>query len=309
ALRRCGLSYRTEGSYVGWYKRYVKFHGMRHPNKLGKIDVEKFLADLALNQHVSCSTQSQAMHSILFLYKEVMKQEIVGLDAPRAKKARKLPVVLSQDEIKRLLQAAQEGEPRVLIGLLYGCGLRVSEGLRLRVKDVDFENGLVWVRSGKGGKDRCLTLPKKMSDGLLRQRDRARLCFDEDEANGGSRVYVDAGLDRKHGGTLSKSWEWYWYFPARGRGIDPRDGVLKRHHLLEGAVSKWLRGAAKRAQIEKKFSAHALRHSYATHLLQKGTDLRTIQESLGHSSVKTTEVYTHVLHAMSGRASSPLDSL
>jgi len=182
--------------------------------------------------------------------------------------------------------------------------------LRLRVKDLDFGNGIVWVRERKGKKDRCLALPGRLWGALERQVARARLMFEEDEAAGGARVFVEEALDRTYGGGLSTSWEWYWVFPAARRAEDPRSpGVLKRHHVLEGAVSQWLAKAVRGAGIANKVTAHTLRHSYATHLLERGVDLRTIREALGHGSVKTTEVYTQVLHAMRGKAGSPLDDL
>ncbi len=232
-----------------------------------------------------------------------------GMDAKRAKRRKRLPVVLGREEVRKVLAETRPGTPRVLLGLLYGCGLRVSEGLRLRVKDVDFSNGLIWVRGGKGGKDRSLAMPESLRKGLERQVSGARLLFEEDEGDGGAKVYVDPALDRKSGGGLGKSWAWYWVFPAAGRSVDPRDETRKRHHILEGAVSKWLAGGVKRAGIDKRVTAHALRHSYATHLLQAGTDLRTIQEALGHTNLKTTEIYTHVVHAIAKRAGSPLDDL
>lgn len=308
-IRRQGLAYRTEESYIGWYKRYVRFHGMRHPQELGKEGVEAFLNDLALRHQLSAATQNQAFSALLFLYREVLGTEMEGIDARRAKRARRLPVVLSREETRRLLAEARSGTPRVLLSLLYGCGLRVSEGLRLRVKDVDFSNGLIWIRCGKGGKDRCLSMPGSLRGDLERQVAAARLQYEGDDAEGGATVHVDAALNRKNGGKLAGSWEWYWVFPAADRSEDPRDGRMKRHHILEGAVSKWLGKAAQRAGLAKRVTAHALRHSYATHLLQAGTDLRSIQEALGHSSVRTTEIYTHVVHAITGRAASPLDDL
>ena len=308
-IRRRGLANRTEDTYVGWYKRFVKYHGIRHPGEMGEREVETFLSYLAMEREVAASTQGQAFNALVFLFRAVLGIPLDGVNAVRAKKPRKLPVVLTKDEVKALLGEIPEGLSRCLVGLLYGCGLRVTEGLRLRVKDLDFGNGVLWVREGKGGKDRCVTLPEKLRGALERQVARARLTYEEDVAEGGARVYVAKALDVKFGGKPSRSWEWYWVFPTMRRAADPRDGELKRHHILEGAVSQWLGGAVRRAGITKKVSAHTLRHSFATHLLQAGTDLRTIQEALGHSSVKTTEVYTHVIHAMAGKARSPLDDL
>lgn len=219
--------------------------------------------------------------------------------------------------MRRLFDNSKPGLPQLVLSLLYGCGLRVSEGLRLRVKDVDFENSCLWVRNGKGGKDRCLALPESIRGDLERQVSKARIQYEEDVAvYGESRVYVESALDRKGGGRFSRSWEWFWVFPSAARGVDPRDRenpgssdvpLLKRHHILEGAVSKWLKSAVKSAGIEKRVTAHVLKHSYATHLLQAGVDLRSIQELLGHANVKTTEVYTHVVKAMQGQVKSPLD--
>jgi len=309
-MRRCGMSYRTEGNYVSWYKRYVKYHGLRHPMDLGSEGVEDFLNYLALERNVAAGTQNQAFNALLFLYRQVLKVELVGVDAKRAKVKKKLPVVLSRDEIRELFDQARVGLPSLMLKLLYGCGLRVSEGLRLRVKDVDFENNCLWVRDGKGGKDRCLSMPESLKTELERQVTRAKLIFDEDVENyGESRVYVATAMDRKGQGKYSRSWEWFWVFPMMKRGVDPRDGEEKRHHILEGAVSKWLKSAATKAKIEKRVTAHVLRHSFATHLLQAGVDIRSIQDLLGHESVKTTQVYTHVLKAMAGKVKSPLDDL
>lgn len=309
-IKRRGLAYRTEESYVSWYKRYVKFHDLKHPADLGAEGVEKFLNYLAIERGVAAGTQNQAFNALLFLYREVLRVELRGVNAKRAKVKKTLPVVLSRDEVRALFEHVRVGLPSLMLRLLYGCGLRVSEGLRLRVKDVDFENGCIWVRDGKGGKDRCLAMPESVRVELERQVTRARLVFDEDvETYGESRVYVAEALDRKVAGKYSRSWEWFWVFPTALRGVDPRDGEEKRHHMLEGAVSKWLKAAVVKAGISKRVTAHVLRHSFATHLLQSGVDLRSIQELLGHESVKTTEVYTHVVKAMAGKVVSPLDEL
>lgn len=309
-IRRQGLAIRTEEAYVGWYKRFVKFHKMRHPKEMGKKEIEAFLNHLAVNKNVAAGTQNQAFNALLFLYKQVLEMQVENLEAKRAKVKKRLPVVLSRDEVRETFSHCQPGAPLLLLKLLYGCGLRVSEGLRLRVKDVDFSNSVIWIRDSKGGKDRCLKMPSSLEVELGRQVKLARLLYEEDvDVHGESCVHVDEALDRKSGGGYSKSWEWYWVFPTAKRGIDPRDGTEKRHHLLEGAASKWLKKAVNNARIEKKVTAHVLRHSYATHLLQSGVDLRTIQVALGHSSIKTTEIYTHVVSAIQGQAHSPLDEL
>jgi len=284
-IRRRGMAFRTELAYVSWYKRFVRFHDMKHPEEMGRAEIERFLHDLAMNQGVRASTQAQALNALVFLFVRVLGREREELSFAQAKRGKRLPIVLSVNEVKRVLAEIPEGSPLLLVSLLYGCGMRVNEGLRLRIKDVDFENEVVWVRSGKGDKDRALAMPKSLL------------------------VYVEEGLNRKFGGQAESDWLWYWVFPMEKRAIDPRDGRRKRHHLLDATVSRWLKGAVGRAEIEKRVTAHTLRHSYATHLLQKGTDLRTIQEALGHSSVKTTEIYTHVIHAMAGKAKSPLDDL
>lgn len=308
-IRRGGLAYRTEVSYVSWYKRFVRFHGMKHPNELGRAEIEGFLHDLAINKRVAAATQAQALNALVFLFRRVLKREKEELIFTRAKRGKRLPIVLSVEEVKRLLEKIREGTPLLMVSLLYGCGLRVSEGLRLRVKDVDFENEVIWVRSGKGDKDRAVAMPKSLVSGLRRQVAKARVIYDEDEAGGRANVSIDESLRRKYGDDLARKWIWFWIFPSHQCSVDPREGVRKRHHLLEGAVSNWLKKALAESKIEKRVTAHTLRHSYATHLLQAGTDLRTIQEALGHSSVKTTEIYTHVIHAMAGKAKSPLDQL
>ena len=308
-IRRRGMAYRTEETYVSWYKRFVRFHEMKHPRDLGPKAVEDFLKYLVMEREVAASTQAQALNALVFLFVQVLGQEKEEYAFRRAKRGRRLPEVLTTREVKEVLGVMHEGTPRILAGLLYGCGLRVSEGLKLRVKDLDFGNGLVWIREGKGNKDRCIKMPEKLRDGLLREVAKAKILHAEDEANGGARVWIRPSLVEKFGPTLPARWEWYWVFPAPRRANDPRDGVLKRHHIQETTVSKWLKEAVRKTSITRRVTAHTLRHSYATHLLQKGVDLRTIQEALGHSSVKTTEIYTHVVHAISGRAESPLDDL
>ena len=310
AIRRRGMSYRTEETYVSWYKRFVRYHHIKHPKDLGNEEVEMFLNHLAAECNVAAGTQNQAFNALIFVYREVLKIELSGINARRAKVKKTLPVVLSRDEVRRLLDKTKSGTPLLMLSLLYGCGLRVSEGLRLRIKDVDFENNCIWIRDGKGGKDRCLTMPEEILDDLTRQVKKATLQWEEDiEEYRGSLVYVNESLDKKSGGKYSRSLEWFWVFPSAKRGTDPRDGEVKRHHLLSAAVSKWLKAAVAKADIPKKVSAHVLRHSFATHLLQGGVNLRSIQELLGHESVRTTEIYTHVIKAIEGKISSPLDDL
>ena len=308
-IRKQGMSYRTEQSYVSWYLRFVRFHKLRHPDSMGKEELSAFLNHLAINLNLRAATQSQALSALVFFFGNVMGWKQEELVFKRAKRGSRLPVVLSVEETKRLMAALPDGTPSLVAGLLYGCGLRVSEALRLRIKDADFDNGVVWIRAGKGDKDWCVTMPEKLREALVRQVARARCQFEEDEANGGACFYVDEALDRKSGHGYSRSFPWFWVCPAKAWSIDPRDKVKKRHHLQEATVSRWLKRAVLGAGIEKRVTAHTLRHSYATHLLQKGVDLRTIQEALGHSSVKTTEIYTHVVHAMSGKTGSPLDDL
>lgn len=307
-IRRKGMALSTEKTYVSWYRHFVKFHNLRHPKTMGDAEVNAFLTHLAVNRRVAAATQNQALNALVFFFREVMKREDLVLDAQRAKTGKRLPTVLSVGEVKRVLEQ-MEGTPRVVTGLLYGCGMRVNEVLRLRVKDADFENGVVWVRQGKGGKDRCLSMPAKLTAALERQVARAQTMYDEDEANGGANVYTPNALEVKDT-SIANRWEWFWVFPAASWANDPREvDVRRRHHIVDAGVSRWIKKACVAAGIEKKVSAHTFRHSYATHLLQKGIDLRTIQEALGHSSIKTTEVYTHVVHAMAGRAGSPLDDL
>jgi integron integrase len=277
-IRRKGLALNTEKSYVAWYKRFVHFHGVKHPATMGAGEVEQFLTDLAVRQNVASSTQNQALNALIFLYREVLEMDLQGINAVRAKKKKRLPIVLTKDEIKRLLRALEVGESRLFVGLVYGCGLRVSEGLRLRVKDVDLEAGLLWIRDSKGGKDRVLEIPVRLREGLQRQIDRAKALWDEDIAeHGGPNVYLPHALAKKSP-NLPNSWAWFWIFPSAKWANDPREeGVRRRHHLSEGAVSQWISKAVKKAGITgKRVTAHALRHSYATHLLQAGVDLRSI---------------------------------
>ena len=304
-LRVKGLALTTEETYVGWYRRYVKWAGMRHPQEMGAREVEGFLTHLAAELNVAAATQNQALNALVFLYKEVLKLELGPLDALRAKRKKYLPVVLTMEEVKRLMGGLQ-GEDWLRGALLYGCGLRVAECLGLRVKDVDVAGGTVSVNDGKGGKSRILALPKKIREEMSRHLERVRLIHAEDEAAGQGGVYLPTALERK-APAWGKSSAWFYLFPAEGLSVDPRSGVKRRHHVHEVTVGRALRRAAQLAQIHKKVTAHTLRHSFATHLILKGTDIRSIQELLGHSDVRTTEIYTHVAKAMRGEITSPLD--
>ena len=306
-IRARGYAYTTEETYVGWYRRYVLHHRKRHPGEMGAREVEEFLTWLAAEQGVSAKTQNQALNALVFLYKEVLEQPLGALDALRAKEKKYLPVVLTQDEVKRLL-GGLKGEEWLLCGLLYGCGLRVAEGLGLRVKDVDVKGGTVAVQGGKGGKSRVVGLPKRLVPELERHLERVRMVHGQDVALGQAGVYMPEALERK-APAWGASLEWFWIWPAEGLSVDPRSGVRRRHHVHEVKVGRALRKAAGLAGLEKKVTAHTLRHSFATHLLLRGVDIRSVQELLGHADVRTTQIYTEMARAMRGEITSPLDDL
>ncbi|MEM7014986.1 MAG: integron integrase, partial [Verrucomicrobiota bacterium] len=287
--------------------RFVRFSGRRHPRELGKEDVERFLTDLAVNGQVAASTQNQALNAILFLYREVLDIQLEGIDAVRAKQPKKEPIVLSVEETGRLLAAVQ-GTSGLVCQLLYGCGLRLSEGIRLRIKDADLETGLIWVRSGKGGKDRSLTLPSRCRDQLEAQIAYAKTLYENDRRNQIAGVHLPNAFDRKSP-EAGESWPWFWLIPSSQLSIDPRTGVERRHHVHDNSIGKALAVAAKRAGLNKRVTAHTLRHSFATHLVLRGVDIRSIQQLLGHADVRTTEIYTELALKMRGGITSPLDEL
>lgn len=308
-LRKRGMAYRTEMTYVSWYKRFVRFHKMTHPDDLNKGHIESFLNYLSLEKEVSAATQSQALNALVFFFVKVLDRSAEEYKFVRGKVKRRVPVVLTKEEVRELLQAVPIGKGRTFLGLLYGCGLRVSEGLRLRVKDVDFGNKILSVLDAKGD-DRCVSLPERLEEGLRRELSQAQYFYDLDQqSDRESLIYVPPALNRKYGGNLSRQWKWYWMFPSKKPAIDPRGGEERRHHISEAWVSAVIKNALKKTTINKKVSAHTLRHSYATHLLQDGVDLRTIQEALGHRNLTTTEIYTHVLKSLNHEAKSPLDTL
>ena len=305
-LRRLQYSARTEQAYLGWIRRFIEANGRRHPRELGGAEVEAFLTRLAVEGRVAASTQGQALSAILFLYREVLGAQLPWMEGVvRAKRARRLPVVLSRAETQRLL-AQMEGRTWVVAGLLYGSGLRLLEALRLRVKDVDFERGEVTVRDGKGAKDRRTMLPHGLVAPLRQEVERARALHHVDLDAGFGSVWLPHALARKYR-NAHREFAWQYVFPARQRSTDPRDDAERRHHLDEAVVSRALKRAAKDAGIDKPVTAHTLRHSFATHLLEAGYDIRTIQELLGHKDVATTQIYTHVLNRGGRAVLSPLD--
>ena len=293
ALRLKHYSIRTENSYVDWIRRYILFHHKRHPAEMGTAEIEAFLTHLAVEEHVAASTQNQALSALLFLYREVLHQDPGPIDALRARKPKRLPTVLTRDEVQRVI-AQMSGTHQLMAKLLYGSGLRLMECLRLRVKDVDFTMRTITVRDGKGGQDRVTILPDSLIPPLQEHLQAVKALHNQDLAQGYGAVYLPDALERKYPNT-NKEWGWQYLFPATRLSVDPRSGAVRRHHLDESGLQKAIRQAAQRAGISKPVSPHTLRHSFATHLLQAGYDIRTVQELLGHKDVKTTMIYTHVL--------------
>jgi integron integrase len=307
-LRYLHYSLRTEEAYVHWVRFYIHFHGLRHPAEMGKPEIEAFLSMLATERKVSVSTHRQALSALLFLHKEVLGQNLPWLDEigrPQYKK--RIPAVLTTTEIQRIL-AFLDGEIGLLARLLYGTGMRLMEGLSLRIKDVDFDRLAIVVREGKGAKDRVVMLPRTLVEPLREQMARSRALWELDRAAQRPGIAMPDALDRKYP-RAGQSWQWHWLFPAPRLSVDPRSGTERRHHLFEEKLSRAVKKATVQAGIDKHVSAHTLRHSFATHLLQAGTDIRTVQELLGHSDVSTTMIYTHVLKVAAGGTSSPLDAL
>jgi integron integrase len=305
-LRVRHYSLRTEEAYVGWVKRFIRFHAGRHPRELGAAEVRAFLESLAVEGNVSASTQNQALHGLLFLYAHVLERSLgeIGEFTP-ARRPKKLPVVLAREEVSRLL-GALEGTHRLIAQLLYGCGLRLLEGLRLRIKDVDFERGQITVREGKGFKDRVTMFPEKLRVGLQTQLEAARALHAQDVEAGLGAVWLPEALGVKFP-NAAQEWCWQWVFPAKQISADPRTGERRRHHVHENAVQKAVKIAVAKARLTKPATCHTLRHSFATHLLENGYDIRTVQELLGHADVSTTQIYTHVMQRPGIGVRSPLD--
>ncbi len=306
ALRVKHYAYRTEETYIQWIRRYILFHGKRHPRDMAEPEVEAFLTHLAVDGNVAASTQNQALSALLFLYRYVLHQPLSeSIDAVRARPSKHLPTVLSVDEVQVLLRYLA-GTHQLLAKLLYGSGLRVKEGLRLRVKDLDFAQGQILIRDAKGNKDRVTMLPETIAGQLQAHLVQVKQTHVDDLALGYGAVYLPFALSRKYP-LAERDWLWQYVFPARTRSSDPRSGHIRRHHLDDAALQRSLKLAATEAGISKKVTCHTLRHSFATHLLQNGYDIRTVQELLGHKDVKTTMIYTHVLNKGGLGVKSPLD--
>lgn len=300
-------SARTEAAYAQWVRRYVRFHRRRHPRELGAEQVRDFLTYLARDEAVSASTQNQALAALLFLYREVLGVPISGaMQHLHAKRPERLPVVLTRDETQRVLQAMR-GTTRLMASLLYGSGMRVMECCTLRVKDVDLTRGEIVIRSGKGQKDRVTMLPQRVVPALRVHLERVAAQYARDLAAGGGYVALPDALRRKLGERASRSWPWQWIFPATRSYRDAATGERRRHHLHESVLQRAVTDAVRAAQIGKRATCHTLRHSFATHLLASGSDIRTIQELLGHQDVRTTMIYTHVLNRGGLGVRSPLD--
>jgi integron integrase len=307
-VRYLHYSLSTEKAYIYWVRWFVRFHHLRHPRDMGAAEAKAFLTMLATERKVASSTHNQALSALLFLYREVLDLELSWLDGlQRPTRPKRIPTVLSREEVAALL-AAMDQPMRLVARLLYGTGMRLMEAFRLRVKDVDFDKQVIIVREAKGNKDRVVMLPSSLSEDLRGQMRVARALWEADRAAQLPGVEVPFALERKYP-IVGQSWGWFWVFPSLMRTADPQSGIRRRHHLYEERLARAIARACAAARIMKRVSAHTLRHSFATHLLQGGTDIRTVQELLGHSDVSTTMIYTHVLKVAAGGTISPLDVL
>jgi len=296
----------TERSYLLWARRFGAFTGAKPPEDVGAEDVTRFLSWLAVERRVSCATQSQALNALVFVFRHGLGRDLEGLDASvRAQVRRRLPVVLTQSEVLRLFEE-MEGVRRLMAQMIYGCGLRLQECLRLRVKDLDLEQCLLTVRAGKGDKDRVTILPETLVPALMAHLTALRAVHDRDRADHVPGVELPNALDRKYP-NAGAEWPWFWLFPAKTLSVDPRSHTVRRHHVYPDNVQRWVKQAAEAAGIAKRVTVHSLRHSFATHLLERGYDLRTIQELLGHANLQTTQIYTHVAKRNKLGVRSPLD--
>jgi integron integrase len=297
---------RTEEYYIQWIRRFILFHHKRHPLEMGATEINAFLTHLAVDRTVSASTQNQAFSALLFLYRAVLEVDPGQLaGVVRAMRPKRLPVVLTRAEVRRVIDHL-DGTYRLMARLLYGSGLRLLECLRLRVKDVDFGRNEITVRQGKGGKDRRTMLPVSVRPDLLEHLGRVKRLHERDLAGGFGSVWLPDALERKFPGA-SRDWAWQWVFPSAVLSVDPRTGVRRRHHAHEASVSRAITQAVRRSGMAKRATSHSFRHSFATHLLESGYDIRTVQELLGHEDVSTTMIYTHVLNRGGQGVKSPLD--
>jgi len=308
-LRYYHYAYSTEQSYCSWILQYIKFYGGKtHPKDMGKNEVERFLSHLAEKKNVAAATQKQALNALIFLYKKVLDIDLGdGMAPTRSKRRMNLPIVFTQDEVSKIL-ANMSGKHRLMAQLLYGCGLRLMECMRLRVKDVDFGQGKIFVRNAKGEKDRTVNLPESIRSQLKNQINAVILLHKDDLKEGFGEVYMPEALVRKYR-QAPKETAWQYVFPAKKRSKDPRNGKIMRHHVLESGLQKAVKRALANAQIYIKAGCHTFRHSFATHLLETGTNIRVVQKLMGHANVKTTEIYTHVMKKDIDSVKSPLDTL
>ncbi len=305
-IRLKHYSMRTEQAYVDWIKRFVLHFDKRHPTEMGAREVEAFLTHLAVKGKVAAATQNQAKSALLFLYREVLELDLPWLEnVERAKAPKRLPVVLTEQEVEAVLSRLK-GTHWLVAGLLYGSGLRIMEALRLRVKDIEFSRGEILVREGKGFKDRVTMLPAVLVDPLKAHLMQVRDLHERDVEEGYGEVYLPYALDRKYP-NAGREWGWQYVFPSKNRAVDPRSGVVKRHHVQDQAIQRAIRQAVRDAGVVKPATPHTLRHSFATHLLTGGYDIRTVQELLGHKDVATTMIYTHVLYKGGRGVKSPMD--
>lgn len=305
-IRTRHYSLRTETAYTNWIKRFILFHNKRHPRDMGGVEVEAFLTSLAVERNVSASTQNQALAALLFLYREVLQIDLPWMqDVVRAKRPRHLPTVLTRPEVIAVLEHI-DARFELVGKLLYGTGMRLMECVRLRVKDVDFAMHQVTVRNGKGGKDRVTMLPQSLAEPLRAHLAFRRTLFDQDRKDGRAEVWMPDALSVKFP-NASREWSWQYVFVAQGFSVDPRSGIKRRHHIDEKEIQRQVRLAAQRSGVAKPVSPHVFRHSFATHLLEGGYDIRTVQELLGHEDVSTTMIYTHVLNRGGRGVKSPLD--
>jgi integron integrase len=307
-LRLKHYSIRTEESYLSWIKRFIFYHHKRHPKDMDKKEIEAFLTHLAVDLKVASSTQNQALNAILFLYRDVLHMDVDDqINAVRAKKPRKLPKVMTKSETSRVI-GAMSGVHKLMAMMLYGCGLRTMECIRLRVKDINFEMNEILVRDGKGMKDRVTVLPDTVQLLLKEHLKRVKMLHEADLAEGYGRVYLPYALEREYR-NADGEWGWQYVFPSKSLSKDPRSGMIRRHHISESTLHKAVKKAVRLADIDRKVSCHTFRNSFATHLLEEGYDIRTVQELLGHEDASTTMIYTHLLNKGSKAVQSPLDRL